>query len=377
MDHFNLEGQLKKVKQKKDTPMSPLVRSRLDETYASILKSGDESNKKVPRSWMRRPASLTAAAVLLGVGVFASGFVSPAMADSLKQIPLVGSIFSSIEADLGLQSAGKLGLTSNINSTVSYKDIKFNVTETVYDGTRAAFAVNVSAPNLKEGMFDTGEDNVELSNAIDSLFVEINGQRSDEANAPVQGVSYWSAGEANPNMLVFEMTSKAKKPLPETFDAAVYVQLAGVDHEFKLDIPVQKSAKDVVSLQQPQTKSNDDMTFSVSELTLTAVTTRVRFALEVGKNEKLTEKESEQLLNNRVAVFDDKGNLLPGLSGEAEADGSTITWDYRFGTTQSKPEYLILKPFVQEDGDFPTAIRNHQYIKGLEMKINLPAQREI
>lgn len=377
MDHFNLEGQLKKVKQKKDTPMSPLVRSRLDETYASILKSGDESNKKVPRSWMRRPASLTAAAVLLGVGVFASGFVSPAMADSLKQIPLVGSIFSSIEADLGLQSAGKLGLTSNINSTVSYKDIKFNVTETVYDGTRAAFAVNVSAPNLKEGMFDTGEDNVELSNAIDSLFVEINGQRSDEANAPVQGVSYWSAGEANPNMLVFEMTSEAKKPLPETFDAAVYVQLAGVDHEFKLDIPVQKSAKDVVSLQQPQTKSNDDMTFSVSELTLTAVTTRVRFALEVGKNEKLTEKESEQLLNNRVAVFDDKGNLLPGLSGEAEADGSTITWDYRFGTTQSKPEYLILKPFVQEDGDFPTAIRNHQYIKGLEMKINLPAQREI
>lgn len=377
MDHFNLEGQLKKVKQKEDTPMSPLVRSRLDETYASILKSGDESNKKAPRSWMHRPASLTAAAALLGVGVFASGFVSPAMADSLKQIPLVGSIFSSIEADLGLQSAGKLGLTSDVNSTVSYKDIRFNVTETVYDGTRAAFAVNVSAPNLKEGMFDTGEDNVELSNAIDSLFVEVNGQRSDEANDPVQGVSYWSAGEANPNLLVFEMTSEAKNPLPETFDAAVYVRLAGVNHEFKLDVPVQKSAKDVVSLQQPQTKSNDDMTFSVAELSLTAVTTRVKFDLQVGKTKKLTEKESDQLLNNRVAVFDDKGNLLPGLSGEAEADGNTITWDYRFGTTQSKSEYLILKPFVQEDGNFPTAIRDHQYIKGLEMKINLPVQREI
>ena len=377
MDHFNLEGQLKKVKQKEATPMSPLVRSRLDETYASILKSGDESNKKASRSWMRRPASLTAAAALLGVGVFASGFVSPAMADSLKQIPLVGSIFSSIEADLSLQSAGKLGLTTDVNSTVSYKDIRFNVTETVYDGTRAAFAVNVSAPNLKEGMLDTGEDNVELSNAIDSLFVEVNGQRSDEANAPVQGVSYWSAGEANPNMLVFEMTSEAKTPLPKTFDAAVYVRLAGVDHEFKLDVPVQKSAKDVVSLQQPQTKSNGDMTFSVAELSLTAVTTRVRFDLQVGKTEKLTEKESDQLLNNRVAVFDDKGNLLPGLSGEAEADGNTITWDYRFGTTQSKPEYLILKPFVQEDGDFPTAIRDHQYIKGLEMKINLPVQSEI
>lgn len=155
--------------------MSPLVRSHLDKTYASLLETGNESKKKTSRSWMRGLASLTAAAALLGVGVFASGFVSPTMADSLKQIPLVGSIFNLIEADLGLQSAGKLGLTSDVNSTVSYKDIRFNVTETVYGGTQAAFAVNVSAPNLKEGMFDTGEDNVELSNAIDSLFVEING----------------------------------------------------------------------------------------------------------------------------------------------------------------------------------------------------------
>ncbi|WP_050182878.1 DUF4179 domain-containing protein [Domibacillus robiginosus] len=375
MDHFKLEDQLKKVQQKEEKPMSPLVRSRLDETYDFILETGNEGSKTAPCSWMCRPASLTAAAGLLGVSIFASGFVSPAMADSIKQIPLVGSIFSSIEADLGLQSAGDLELTSNVNSHVSYQDIQFKVTETVYDGTRAAFVVNVSAPSLKEGMLDTGEGQVELSNSIDSLVAEINGQRSDEADAPVQGVSYWSAGEANPNMLVFEMTSEAENPLPETFNAAVYVRLTGVDHEFKLDVPLQKSVKNVISLQKPNSESNGEMIFSVSELSLTPVTIRIRFTLGMDKNEKLTKEESNQLLYSKVAVFDDKGNLLPGLSGEAEADGKTITWDYRFGTTQSKPEYLILKPFVQEDGDFPRSIRDHQYIEGLEMKVNLSAQK--
>lgn len=372
MDHSKLEVQLKKVNQKEEAPMSPVVRSRLDETYASLLESGNESKKKRSRSWTRRPASLTAAAALLGVGLFASGFVSPVMADSLKQIPLVGSIFSSIEADLGLRSAGELGLTSDVNSSVSYEDIQFKVTETVYDGTRAVFAVNVSAPNLKEGIFDTGEDNVELSNAIDSLAVEINGQRSDEADALVQDVFYWSAGDSNPNMLVFEMTGEAEKPLPETFDAAVYVRLTGIDHEFKLDVPMQRSAENIINLQQPQTESNEDMAFSVSELSLTPVTSRLNFTLE--GNKKWTKKETEQLLDYRVALFDDKGNLLSGLSGEAEMEGKTITWDYRYSSTPDQPEYVILKPFIQKDGGFPEAIRDNQYIEGLEMKIDLPVQ---
>ena len=182
--------------------MSNLVRTRIDATLESLPESPSQLNSEQaqrPRQvnkGLRRTAAAAVAAGVLGVTVFASGFVSPAMADSLRNIPLVGSLFSSIEADMGLRTAGSEGLTTPVNRSFAYQDVKFKVLETVYDGTRAAFLVHVTAPNLNQGMYDNGKDIVKLSSGVDNVFLDVNGF------SPDGGLFYSSAGANEPDTLL-------------------------------------------------------------------------------------------------------------------------------------------------------------------------------
>lgn len=366
MDPSKLEVELKKYKYTEGTPMSPLVRSRLDETYASLPEMSTVRKGSTSRQRIRKMASVAVATVMLGGAVFASGFISPVMAQSIKQIPVVGSLFSSIEADLGLRAAGEQGLTSSVNKSISYQDVKLNVTETVYDGTRAVFLLHVTAPNLKEGMFDTGEKVVKLSNAIDSIVFKVNGQVKG-------GVNYSSAGGAHPNVLIFEeiLTAKdqnASATMPDTFNAEVLVKLAGINHEFTLDVPFQKTTKDILNLKPNATQTSGDRSFSVSEVNVTPVTTRLLTTIT------LDDQAADQLTHTRVAVFDDHGRQLPALNGEATLEGNKIMFDGRYAST-GKTKYLIIKPFVYQD-DFSEKVQEDQFIKGLELKIELPAQNE-
>ncbi|WP_275296713.1 DUF4179 domain-containing protein [Brevibacillus choshinensis] len=346
--------------------MSLLVRSRLDETYASLPERPCLPKGRAPRPRLWKTASVAAAAILLGATVFASGFISPAMAKSLKQIPVVGSLFSSIEADLGLRAAGEQGLTAKVNAGISYQDVKLDVTETVYDGTRAVFLLRVTAPNLKEGMFDTGEEAVKLSNAIDSVVFKVNGQVKE-------GVNYASAGAANPNVLVFEnvlpaVDRNATTTIPDPFHAEVLVKLAGIDHEFTLDVPFHKTTKGIVNLKPNASRSSDQGSLTVSEVNVTPVTTRLVTTI------KLADQASERLSHTRVAVYDDQGRQLPALNGEGTFVENGITFDGRYATT-GKTKYLIIKPFEYED-DFSEKVREDQFIEGLELKIDLPSQSE-
>ncbi|MED4754959.1 DUF4179 domain-containing protein [Brevibacillus choshinensis] len=366
MDPSKLEVELKKYKRNEDTTMSPLVRSRLDETYASLPETSSERKGRVSRPRMRKTASVAVATVMLGVAVFTSGFISPVMAQSIKKIPVVGSLFSSIEADLGLRAAGEKGLTSSVNKSISYQDVKLNVTETVFDGTRAVFLLDVTAPNLKEGMFDTGEKEVKLSNAIDSVVFKVNGQVKD-------GVNYYSAGGAHPNVLIFEEILGADEPNAsatnsDTFHAEVLVKLTGIDHEFTLDVPFQKTTKDIMNLNPNAIQKSGNLSVTIAEVNVTPVTTRLLTTIT------LDDQTSDQLTHTRVAVFDDQGRQLPALNGEGTLEDKKITFDGRYATT-GKTKYLIIKPFVYQD-DFSEKVRDDQYIKGLELKMELPAQNE-
>lgn len=366
MDLSKLEVELKKYKSTENTSMSTLVRSRLDETYAALPERPAVQNERAPRQRLRKTASVAAATILLGATVFASGFVSPVMAKSLKQIPMVGSLFSSIEADLGLRAAGEQGLAAKVNAGVSYQDVKLDVTETVYDGTRAVFLLHVAAPNVKDGMFDTGKEAVKLSNAIDSIVFKVNGQE-------INGVNYASAGAANPNLLVFENVLPAVDQneatlIPDNFHAEVLVKLVGIDHEFILDVPFQKTTKDIINLNPTASQSSDQGSLTVSEVNVTPVTTRLVTTIKLGK------PLSEQLSHTRIAVYDDQGRQLPALNGEGTLEENSISFDGRFAST-GKTKYLIVKPFVYED-DFSEKVREDQFIEGLELKIDLPPQSE-
>ncbi|MEI2282354.1 DUF4179 domain-containing protein [Paenibacillus polysaccharolyticus] len=371
---FNLDQKLKE--QAKERPaMSKIVRNRIDATLDSLPESASQMNmesvqahpsKRVHKP-LRRTAGAAVAAGVLGLTVFASGFVSPAMADSLRNIPLIGSLFSSIEADMGLRTAGNEGLTTPVNSSFTYQDVKFKVLETVYDGTRAAFLVHVTAPNLNQGMYDNGKDIVKLSSGVENVFFDVNGSRPDS------GLFYTSAGANEPDTLLFEQVIPADHTgaIPDQFEAKVKLKLQGMDHEFELTVPFTKSTTDTHNVQPNSTIENDLYTVTVNKAEVTPITTRLTASIALKGEETLSKKEEKQLREIRFAVYDDQGRQLTALSGEGAYQANQLNWENIYATTAKDVKYLIVKPFKVKD-DFAEEVKDDQFIKGMEMKIQLP-----
>lgn len=98
MVNTKLEEQLKNCQSLLPDQLSDIARSKLNETYQIIRKTDNSISPiqrkiDVSRTFNKWWVS-TAAAAILGVTLLASGFVSPAIADALKQIPVLGQIYS-------------------------------------------------------------------------------------------------------------------------------------------------------------------------------------------------------------------------------------------------------------------------------------------
>ncbi|GMK39416.1 hypothetical protein PCCS19_24700 [Paenibacillus sp. CCS19] len=366
MAAFELEKEFDKL-DTSNMVMSPLVRSRLDETYALLSQQAQQTpriNRRKP-SKLRRLALTTAAAGILAAGLFATAAVSPAMASSLKNIPVIGSIFSKIHGDIGLRIAGELGLTSTVNRTVSYEDVSLQVTETIYDGTRAAFVLNVTAPNLDSGTYNNGNKKMRLDQAIDNIFVTIDGKKQNG------NIYYGSVGEDYPNTLVFELIADPTTA-PDSFNASAAITLDGIDHEFTVDIPFKKTTDKTIQLSPNTLTASKDLSFSVSKVSVTPITTRLTTSIALTDAVTLTYKQERRLIGIGVAAFDDQGRRLPALNGEGIIEGNRLLFDRRFASQPGTSKYITVKPFVIRDS-FNEDVQEDQFLQGLETRIELPA----
>lgn len=431
MNHFDLDRRLK-AESNNQEEMSAKVRRRLDDTYASLLENtveepsvaqsgtrwkpvgrqvgpheerpsthkeadgmyagklykpagtqvitqmepaatqaGTRQAAAPVRLWKRRSFRSAAAVAVLGAAIFGSGFVSPAMADSIRQIPLIGSLFSSLELDLGLRNAGENGLTTAVDEAAAFDQTTLRVQETIYDGSRAVLAFTVDAPWLKEGIYHYGKKEVKLSDAIEDIRF-ISG-----ASSQLQGVGqYWGAGEAHPNSIIFEQSvGEAEAPLPDRFEATLEVKLAGIDKPFVVTVPFVRNTNDVVDLTPGAVQTVESLRFTVDRVTVTPITTTLQYSLEQLSGEPLDEAAQNELIYTNVAVYDDKGNLLHRLSGEGVFAGKKLQMNVSYASASGGlPAKLILKPFKNNDGEIPKKIDPRAFIPGLEHVIELPGR---
>ncbi len=343
--------------------ISSLVRGRLDETYAALTRQPQQSIRSKGTRRLRQLMLSTAAAGLIGFGVLGAGFVSPVMAGALKNIPVVGSLFSSIQTDIGLRTAGVLGLTSQAGSAAAYEDVKLEVSESFYDGTRAAFLLHVAAPNLKNGIYDNGKKDLKLSSAVENVFFKVDG------GAEGGGLYFGGAGEVSPDTLVFEQVM-APGTAPDSFKGTVTMKLDGIDHEFVLEIPFQKTAIGSMGAKDTLAVSAGDLTLAVSNVSVTPVSTRLTTSVALNGAKTLTEAQERRLIKVGIAVYDDQGRRLPALNGDGVIQGNRLVFDRRYATTPGNTAFLTVKPFLIRD-DFAEDVKEDQFLKGLETRIEL------
>ncbi len=99
-------------------------------------------------SHVKKYLGVTAAVAMIFSLIIVTGLISPTMAATMKEVPLLSSVFK-FTRDLGLHAADEKGLSTKLNTSVTHEGFTLNVTEVVYDGTRVAIGIERHQKKVK------------------------------------------------------------------------------------------------------------------------------------------------------------------------------------------------------------------------------------
>lgn len=362
-----------------------IVRRRQDEVYASLadLPMPSRSGRTAEGSKTRRIALIAAAAAVIALtGVLGGAMVSPAMAESMKNIPLIGSIFQ-LAGDLGLRTADEKGLAAKLDASVTHEGVTLRIPQLVYDGTRLSLAVTREGGGFASGIFDfestgNGEPGIYPEGAIKSVDVYIDGEAI--YNFAGGRKVHWG-GKKTPdrNSAIYQLTAFPKLDeapiLPDEFQLNIEFRLEGISEPFAFELPIRKNAETLVQspLDTREWKGNK---VTIEQIQFTPITTNVK--LNVLSNNKEAKLLRSQLI---FEVWDDQGRKLDDVSGAGIFKGDEMISEFLFERFTGVPASLTIKAFLPEM-EIPGAVSGKfkldsegeiikNYIKELEITIPL------
>ncbi|WP_239617109.1 DUF4179 domain-containing protein [Cohnella mopanensis] len=240
-----------------------LVRDRMDGVYSQLP---DFATKRANR---KRILWASACVILLLAGIFAMGFVSPAMAKVLRQIPVIGSAFQTV-GDAGIQHAVERGLASTVDQTVEDEGVAVTLDQVIYDGTR-----------LSIGILHSSDITILIPGS--SEMIRADGR---EINASMGGSTKALADGMTATIYKFTPT----EPLPERFKLDFHFNEVSMNKDGRSEkiagnwwftTPVVKITEGVTvtPFDPPLIREHDGIRIAVTEVTTTPLTTQVAFEL--------------------------------------------------------------------------------------------------
>lgn len=325
-----------------------IIRRRQDEVYASLadlpLQSRADRNRR--SAGARIAVGTAAAAIIVFLGGWAGAMVSPAMAESLKNMPLLGGIFRLAD-DLGLRTAEERGLTYDANASVTREGITLRIPQVVYDGVRLSLAIKRDGTGLTGGMldFETADNGEEIyaKGTIASADLLVDG-------APIRdySVSVVRKPTPDPDAVIFEATpfsglSAGVKPLPDRFVLTINIKLEGVAEPFAFELPIHKNTNSLTVSPQV-TREWGEMILTLERLQFTPITTNVSFSLASN------DKES-RLMGNGLSyeLWDDRGRELGFVGGAGSyGEDGRMMYEFTFDRFLDAPKAVTFKVFLPE-----------------------------
>ncbi|MFD2443248.1 DUF4179 domain-containing protein [Bacillus sp. CGMCC 1.16607] len=115
--------------------------NNLPELHSPIVRTKAKKNKLAIKVTAVSAAALT-------IGVIGSGFLSPAMANVLKEVPFIGSVFGD-SSDSSLKKIEEKGLASKLNETVTDNEVSLTITEAYFGGGRLAIGYIIETDKME------------------------------------------------------------------------------------------------------------------------------------------------------------------------------------------------------------------------------------
>lgn len=356
----------------RETPIEVDLVNRTMNKYESKRNTHNLERIKTHRKISQRMLMATVSAAIILNLIFITGLISPTMAATMKQVPVLSSIFK-LAGDLGLQTADEKGLSTKTNKFATNDGVTLQVPEVVYDGTRVA--IGIERLNT-EGEFSK-ETLGELISNIEMTINDISLDSFAPQNSNSIGI-YQHPGKDSDSVIIefSDLSNQGGIPLPEQFDLALNISLTGVQDPFIIDIPVNNNVDDYLILQPNVNREYKNINYIVEKVQFTPVTTNITTRITLSDKSNL----SLPILSMGVDIFDEQGHKLHFLNGNSwnETNGDTLISDYRFQPFESIPKNITIKPYVhiyenEKMGIFKLDENNEPIIKYIpELEITLP-----
>ncbi|EJW19294.1 DUF4179 domain-containing protein [Paenibacillus alvei] len=346
MKHVDMEHVLKQAAANKPREVPGVVRQQYDATYAKlrelaakkdavpdVVKQSVEQSVQALRSnaasrkkrRMRQVAIITAAVSFIGMGIIGSGFVSPVMAQTLKKIPLLNTVFT-IAGDLGLQAADEKGLVEDVNQSMTLNGETLKVSKVIYDGTRLSVGFVQPAPGRKIEQVKLVIDG-ELDHFANSLRDRILSEDGKTVNSVINFRPNWN--------------------LPDEFELKLFVFLEGMEQErFEFSFPVKKVPSRTIT--SDMVRKYGETTMKVDKIVMSEASTQV--ILKYTYPQHFMKEESLMYIESHVAIIDDRGielELVNGGGGTGTLINEVMhsTLDFNFAPFQHPPKSITVKPY--------------------------------
>jgi len=234
-----------------------------------------------------------AAVIAILVG---SSYFSPALASSLSQIPIIGSIFANSDL-IGLQQAQKKGLTNEIGETQTVNGIAVTLDEILYDQN-----------NITVGLY------IESEKELDELYFGAGMDFTIDGNFPSGSTGSYGENILSPTTRTAIQEINVTEEMPENFELGLI--LHGENGEkWYFSTPVQKIT-DINKIAVNHSQSVDGVDLKVSELSISPT----GLSLSYESSEDETDFELSRGGNIEFKVVDQDGNEITGHSGGASGE---------------------------------------------------------
>lgn len=326
------------------------VRSAIRSGIVQAKEQLDTSSLKMNNGKRKIIYALCSVAAVFGILV-CSSYYSPALASSLSQIPIIGSVFGNSDL-IGLQQAQKNGLTNEIGETQTVNGISVTLDEILYDQNNITIGLFIeSDKELDEFYFGAGID------------FTINGK-----NPAVASGSY---GEdilsATTRTAIQEIN--VTEDMPQEFELGLI--LHGENGEkWYFSTPVEKIT-DIHKIPVQHSQTVDGLTLAVTEMSFSETGVSISYK----SSEEETDFDISRGGNIDFLVVDQDGKEITGHSGGATGelvkDRIEFKSSKQFDPVDSHVTELTITPYlvIPSDGGGVEIDENGQE-KELEYKGN-------
>ncbi|MGG3280978.1 DUF4179 domain-containing protein [Paenibacillus solani] len=286
-----------------------------------------------------RGLSLTfAGTVMILAVIIVSGFVSPAMASVLKELPYFGSIFqndvSTYVKDIGLNKASEQGMSAQIGQSASDKGITLEIQELIYDGDRLSIGYLQHSENHFT-VFESPMDDIEFT--IDDK--PYNDSISGNGPQPLD----------SRNGIGLIHLEPLKQKLPDEFVLTIEVgTVGGIKGNWDFSIPVKKTVTGIKTVTPMISSSNGETSMLLKQISFKPGVMNMEYEFR-----RAASKAGDPMYD--VIAITDTGEVLKQFGGKGngyvEGDTHIQYWSGHFDEPKVMPKSITLLPHLA--GEIP------------------------